>query len=466
MTSKRKKNSKPSSFRFPKLNKDSFRNLDKKNIHKLKSFLKKSKDFFDNLYAKILPVLKVIFKLPTLHEDSYEAIRLMKGYLYIFTVCNLLIITSIFTELSTILRLEELEVFVLMMLAFQGVFLLTILAYKKLGFNSKIFNYLNLATKITFFALLTTIIFFTKDPRTGWWFIYYFFIFMITQLSRFHWFFLALTILCPSVISSLYLYMQGDPSLKFSIFHRAFGYFVGGITGIFYYYQSRLRHSELLIKENNLELIKELNDLKIVEERDRISRELHDTLGASLTGNIIYTEITKELIHKDSKKAEETLEIIENLSRDALIKMREAVYSIMEDKELINNFCEYLFNKCQDLMKMKSIDFQYSCPGNISKSLSPKAKVNVYRIIGEWLTNILKHSEANQVVLKFSNSNAKIILSIQDNGLGFNVNEKTHSGGGLNNIDYRVQQVGGTLNISSNPSGGAKLEIVISPVKK
>lgn len=394
------------------------------------------------------------FKLPLLYKDSYEAVRIVRGNIFIFVIGIFFVIASLFKESSELLRLRK-ELILPTTFFFLIIFSITLFVYSKYGFESKIFKYFDFINKFVLLTVIAIIIYFTKDPRTAWWVPYILFVVLVSQLSEFHWFHFLTFLFYPAFIGTLYL---TDVSFGFSIFHKSFPYFIGLVSAILYYFQCRLKHSELMIKENNLQLVNELNDLKIILDRERISRDLHDNLGASLTGNIIYTEIAKEELHKDIVKTEEMLDLIENLSRDALVKMREAVYSIMEDKELLYNFSLYLLTKCQELLKMKKINFQYNCPTEVVEKLSSKGKFNLYQVIREWLTNILKHSNASDVSLAFTLIDQKVHVLVIDNGKGFNHN-KIQDGTGINNITYRVKEIGGKLNISSKPGEGSQLEI-------
>jgi len=405
---------------------------------------------------KLITKMKKMVRLPKLYEDSYEAVRLAKGNVWLFSFGVLLIILSIFEETKHLLRLN-LTIILPLILIGQAVLAITTLIYKKFGFYSKIFQYFDLLNKLTLITTITIIIYSTNDPRTAWWLPYFLFIVLVAQLGEFHWFYFTIFMLYPSVIATLYVNCY--PELPFSMLHKSFPYYLGLISGFFYYYQCRVQWNEMVIKENNLNLINELSSVKMNLERERISRELHDTLGASLTGNIIYTEIAKEELYKNKEKTIKMLNLIEALSREALVKMREAIYSIMEDKELLNNFSQYVSKKCQQLLDMKKIDFLYDCPTVVNDVLSPKAKFNLYRVISEWLTNVLKHSEAPIVSMRFFLSDQCLKMVISDTGKGFDQHGSGSKGEGLKNIAFRIQEIGGEVVITSDVGKGSQLHV-------
>ncbi len=408
-------------------------------------------------------IKKRLVTLPELYRDSYEAMHLVKGHLYIIFLALFVLSVSFFKETSVLFRIRWEIILPITFLALL-LYITLIYTYQKLGFSSKTFQTFDFISKIVLVVCITTIIYFTKDPRTAWWVPFFVFIVLISQLSDFHWLYFLTFALCPAVLGILFIF---DPSLSrggptgISLFHRAFPLFIAMVAPILYYFQCRLRQNELLIKTNNIQLITELNDLKITLERERISRDLHDSLGASLTGNILYSEIAREELHKNPEKVGEILEQIESLSRDALIKMREAVYSIMEDKEVLQNFSKYIYQKSLDILKLKNIAFQCNSSRMIDHKLSSKVKFNLYRIISECLTNILRHSNATKVDLFFAFEDNKVLIIIQDNGKGFNRKDNLSNGSGLKNIQHRVSDMGGEISISSKSGEGSKLKIIL-----
>ncbi|GMT49293.1 MAG: hypothetical protein IEMM0008_0832 [bacterium] len=404
-----------------------------------------------------------LISLPQLYRDSYEAMHLAKGHIFIIFLALFVLSVSFFKETSALFRIRW-EIILPITFLVLTLYISLLYIYQKFGFSSKTFQTFDFISKIAFVICIATIIYFTKDPRTAWWVPFFVFIVLISQLSDFHWLYFLTLAFCPALVGILFIF---DPGLStggptgLSLFHRSFPLFIAIVAPVLYYFQCRLRHNELLIKTNNIQLITELNDLKITLERERISRDLHDSLGASLTGNILYSEIAREELHKNPEKVGEILEQIESLSRDALVKMREAVYSIMEDKEVLQNFSKYIYQKSLDILKLKDIAFRCNSSKMIDPKLSSKVKFNLYRIIGEWLTNILRHSNATKVDLSFALEDNRVLIIIQDNGKGFNRKKGLSNGSGLKNIQHRVSDIGGEVSISSEPGEGSILKITL-----
>ncbi|MDH5681401.1 MAG: sensor histidine kinase [Spirochaetota bacterium] len=405
---------------------------------------------FNNLWFRI----KRMWRLPILYEDSYEALRLLKGNLLISSIGVLLVAASLYRETSELFRIQWEIIIPIISLLFV-VYLIILKVYRSGGFDRPFFQVMDIIGKFMAILGVCVIIYFSQDPRAAWWVPYFILIVLISQLSEFYWFFFASFIVLPSVMSYLFIL---DKSLKLSTFHKSFPLFIAFVSPLLYYYQSRLKRHELSIKENNLKLVNELNNMRITLERERISRELHDTLGASLTGNILYSEIARDELSKSPEKAKEKLIEIEKLSRDALIKMREAVYSILEDKELLEDFAHYLQMRAHELLKIKNIELDYHCSPKLASKVSPNGKYQVYRIVGEWLTNILKHSEATNCRLELCLEKSMIVVYLSDNGIGFDLDELSGTGSGIGNIRHRVNEIGGEISIKSKPGHGSELE--------
>ncbi len=404
-----------------------------------------------------------LFSLPILYNDSYEALRYLKGHLIVMILTILFIVMSFFKESSQLLRLP-IEIIIPIILISLLSYISALYIYKKSGIDSDLFKKIDMLGKFIVVTNTIIIIYMTKDPRTAWWFAYFLLIVFISLLSEFHLFFFLIFTIYPLVIGILFI-TDEELMRLYSKFHRMYPLILGVISPVLYFYQCKIKKHEQSIKVNNILLMNELNEIKLTLERERISRDLHDSLGALLTGNIINSEIAREELYTNPKKTEEMLQTIEDLSRNALIQMREVVYSIMENKELLQDFNNYLYIRANDLLRMKNIRLDYHCQEDIGNFLSAKLKYQIYKTIGELLTNIIRHSKASDVVMKLESIDNKIRVYISDNGKGFDKDDKSESGRGLKNINFRIQDMGGEIQINSILGKGSEIEIII-PVKE
>jgi PAS domain S-box-containing protein len=191
------------------------------------------------------------------------------------------------------------------------------------------------------------------------------------------------------------------------------------------------------------------------QERSQLSRELHDNVNQVLTTVKLYTELCLDnysdqqlLLRKSVSYLTDCINEIRSISK----RLSNPTLSDMslEDsiKELVGSL--ELTNKLQiDL----NIGANYS-------SLTQEVHLGVYRIVQEHMTNILKHAEADLVQVVIEEIDANLILTIKDNGKGFNVKAQ-RKGIGISNMQSRAESLNGVLTIDSKPASGCVLCLTI-----
>ena len=180
---------------------------------------------------------------------------------------------------------------------------------------------------------------------------------------------------------------------------------------------SILRISEDKLKKSNSDLeiyIDSLEELTILKERNRISREIHDSVGHALSTTIIQLGAIENLVSFDKDLKELVFELREFVKK-SLIEVRNAINTLKPDeyenyenlfkiKELVNNFS-----------KMTNIDVKIT----ISKytwKLSSIQSISLYRVIQEALSNCVKHSNATRIQIFFNFNKDNLVINIKDNG--------------------------------------------------
>ncbi|REC47251.1 histidine kinase [Chryseobacterium pennipullorum] len=185
-------------------------------------------------------------------------------------------------------------------------------------------------------------------------------------------------------------------------------------------------------------------------ERERIARDLHDGLGGMLAGVKINFS-TWSANHLDPEKDKEFYKILGQLDR-SVSELRHVARNLMPESLLnfgletaLNDLCEF-YNR-----KDMEIDFQAI---RIDKKLPINIQLNIYRIIQELLANAIKHAAASSILLQCSQSEKNFLITIEDNGKGFesNAEQKTKSMG-LRNLKNRVDYLKGNMEIHSDSQG-------------
>ncbi|MBV6622296.1 MAG: sensor histidine kinase [Rivularia sp. (in: Bacteria)] len=201
-------------------------------------------------------------------------------------------------------------------------------------------------------------------------------------------------------------------------------------------------------------LTQQIETLAANLERSRIAREIHDSLGHSLTTLDIQLELAQRLYDKNPHKAIDSLNIAKDLSSECLTKVRNSVKSIRQTDFNLN---QALATLVEQVVQNQSfvIHLNSELP-----QLPIQTSHQLYCIVQEAVTNIQKHGFAKVVKIKGYQDNQGIILEIIDDGQGFEVNAH-HTGFGLRGMHERVQILGGELQIKSTLGKGTQIKVWI-----
>ena len=196
---------------------------------------------------------------------------------------------------------------------------------------------------------------------------------------------------------------------------------------------------------------------KKVQERNRISQELHDGILGKLFGtriNLGFLEITK------NKKVQEQHQYYLEELQDIEKEIRDVSHQLNTDTTNTDiNFTNLIAQLLQDKSILGNFKYKLTLSEQISwKTVNELVKVNLYRIIQESLQNIIKHANASQVLLAFSKEQEHLVVELTDNGIGFNSN-KTTKGIGLKNAHSRIQKLNGKFHLSSVKNQGTSIHI-------
>lgn len=195
-------------------------------------------------------------------------------------------------------------------------------------------------------------------------------------------------------------------------------------------------------------------------ERKRIAQELHDGLGQNLL--VIKNRALLGLTAKENReKADEQFSEIQESVTDALAEVRTIAYNLrplhIERLGLSSTIEEMI----EDIEAASEISINCDIE-NIDETFSKENEINIYRIIQEVLNNIVKHSEAKRASVTIFRENQKIVLTIKDDGKGFDVAKVSDRKGlGLNGISERVKILGGNYSIESEIGQGTTVSIEI-----
>lgn len=207
--------------------------------------------------------------------------------------------------------------------------------------------------------------------------------------------------------------------------------------------------------------------LRLERLRSNISTDLHDEIGTSLSSIAIFAELVKREYAKDSVKNSDMLERIENTSRDLIDKMSDIVWAINPGNDKFEDALLKLKDYSVKILESRGINVMLNLDtGNQQIILPMDVRRNLLSIFKEVVTNAAKYSKASTVKidLKFiEKPEEKIFLSIEDDGIGFDIS-KHMNGYGLKNIKHRSNEINAKLELNSSPGKGTSIKVEI-PVK-
>jgi signal transduction histidine kinase len=274
-----------------------------------------------------------------------------------------------------------------------------------------------------------------------------------------------LSIVSQVMISTNFHLVKGLSVLNLALF-----YYEAGITIELLFFLFALTYKnkmEIILstqKEEKLKLETERKEMEKQvavlaakqDERNRISVDMHDELGSGVTAIRLMSEIVK------SKMKDQTLPEIEKISNSAnelLNKMNAIIWTMTSSNDTVENLVAYIRSYAVEFFENTSIDCYFSMPASIPpRDISGEKRRNIFLSVKEALNNVLKHSQSSVVRINVSVS-TRLIIEIQDDGVGINMEKLRKFGNGLNNMKKRMASIDGEFNIEN--SDGTKTTLLV-----
>ncbi|MBO9583869.1 MAG: two-component sensor histidine kinase [Flavobacterium sp.] len=231
------------------------------------------------------------------------------------------------------------------------------------------------------------------------------------------------------------------------------------IMMVFIYNKKQLiQQQKNQIKESEFQnqlLQKELERQKAIQlERERISQDMHDDLGAGISAIKLQAEFLKYKMSEESFS--EDLEAIINTSEEMNLAMREILWSLNSQNDTVDNFIEYTTLYIKRFLSKTNIDshFHLSVPEK-ETNLSVKARRNLFLALKEAVHNVYKHSGANNISIAFEETENNFQITITDDGNG--LSHTPQKGNGLTNMTLRMEAINGAFKIIPAQKGTSLL---------
>lgn len=189
--------------------------------------------------------------------------------------------------------------------------------------------------------------------------------------------------------------------------------------------------------------------------RNKISKDLHDDVGSSLSSLNVYSTVAAEVLESNPAKAKEMLQKISEQSVQVMENIGDIVWSMKSSKEETVNLSTKIKNFASDVLSAAEIDYEINVDESddvIVKSIT--ARRNILMIIKEAINNAVKYSGASNVIINIKKTDNTFIINIKDNGKGFDVEAKKETGNGLTNMQKRAAELNGSIAILSSQANG------------
>lgn len=210
-----------------------------------------------------------------------------------------------------------------------------------------------------------------------------------------------------------------------------------------------------------------LEELTISRERNRLARELHDTLAHSLSAVAVQLEAVRSLWDLDREGAQRMLDKADETARSGLTEARRALQDLRASPLQDLGLAVALRELAKAAAERTGASLELHISEEAAANLQPATEQGVYRIAQETLENVVRHAEAQSIALRFERTAQNLTLSIEDDGLGIDAEAmRTWTSGGqahlgLRGVKERASLIGGSLDITSQTGHGTKVQLIV-----
>ena len=218
-------------------------------------------------------------------------------------------------------------------------------------------------------------------------------------------------------------------------------------------------HAALAIEKANL--YERSRELSIVEERNRLARELHDAVAQKLFATVLAAESAGTLLARDQAAAAAELERVQALAREAMGELRSLIFELRPASLEQEGLAATLRKQVDMLRRLHGRDIELRIAG--AARPAPEAEGEVLRIAQEALNNALRHANAERIELRLDARDGRLVVTVADDGVGFDpaapgVRSRRL---GLTSMEERARALGGALAVVSRPGEGTTVTLEV-----
>ncbi len=201
--------------------------------------------------------------------------------------------------------------------------------------------------------------------------------------------------------------------------------------------------------------------LAALEERNRIARDIHDTLAQTFTGILMQLEAATRFLDTRPEQTRSCIARAHELSREGLMEARRSITALHPEAARHGDLSAALARIAERMTAGTPVGADVQTHG-VPYALPPERRVDLLRIGQEALTNALRHAQAGAVMISVTYEPHQVTLRVRDDGRGFDPRHPAGGDGlGLIGMRQRAERIGGRLAIASRPGGGAEVAVVV-----
>lgn len=222
---------------------------------------------------------------------------------------------------------------------------------------------------------------------------------------------------------------------------------------LFFSTTTMFSYRALIIEKNKVEkLNKEIEELAITKERNRVAQEIHDNLGHNLVALNMNLDVAGNMVDKEDEIKEIIIKC-QRLTKDSMENLRRAVYAL-KDKDISQGLIKSIAKLIHNIDHNSNIDIYYNIDDKIKEYPTEYTNI-IYSTLKEGITNSIKHSNCSEIKI-YVEIGEQIYMTVKDNGIGC---EEIVKGNGLIGIEERVNKIGGQVSYITKKGKGFLIDI-------
>lgn len=208
-------------------------------------------------------------------------------------------------------------------------------------------------------------------------------------------------------------------------------------------------------------MYEQAQQLAVLEERQRLARELHDSVSQALYGIALGARTARALLDRDPKKVAEPLNYVLSLAEAGLAEMRALIFELRPESLETEGLVAALGKLATSVQARHTPGITVNTEFCEEQKLSFEIKEAFYRIAQEALNNTVKHAHATLIDLRLLRSDGRMTLQVNDNGVGFDPTGQFPGHLGLKSMRERIVRFGGAIQIDSAPGQGTRVSATV-----